>query len=461
MVKDNSYYKLKYLKYKSKYINYKNLIGGRGLLQDVQQEQVTISSQLPPTKPLPLTPLQKQEQEVERIFKAMYPEIEYNPTILKKVPIQLLQGTQQYNEKVIRLFIFLNMEFVLLSESEQNQILDHIKSNTLFQKGEGEGEVMVAEVKKMLDSKFKDIYIPKLVRELLDNNGKLYLGTYENILKKICNGLFKLQFDSTFKCDFMNEWIHVNYVKDNDALFRMLVDTITDDENYEISTKILRSFISIIRSNRSISIKSKHEIIDKIDTLLVKLHNQYAEKTICSSQLRNLFAKYPHECYKLKNAHTLFKEVRKNLDTLKKDLDELEEKKRLSNEKYKKLQEDTKLEIEKLNELMQKISTKLEDVEKLKTKCLGKIDDTTKSQLVSFKKKFDESKNPDVLGNYYGVFKGIDADTIENECRNITPNIQFLSQSLRILERNVNELRKKYNQYDIPIIQQPGTTIVS
>lgn len=101
---------------------------------------------------------------------------------------------------------------------------------------------------------------------------------------------------------------------------------------------------------------------------------------------------------------------------------------------------------------MQKINTKLEDVKKLKTKCLDKIDnDKIRSQLNAFKKQFDDSKNPDVLGNYYGVFKGIDADTIENECRNISPNIQFLSQALLILETNVNELKRKYIIDDIPI----------
>ena len=311
---------------------------------------------------------------------------------------------------------------------------------------------MVPEVVMMLELKFREKYIPKLVIELLDNNGNLYVGSYQDILKKICNALLKLQFDSTFKCDFMNEWIHENYIKNNDALIRKLVDTITDDENYEKGTKILRSFIDKIHTDRSISTESKHEIMDKIDTLLVKLHNEYIETTICKPQLRKLFLlNYPQKCYKLRNAHKLFKEVRQYLDTLKKELDVLDEKKRLSTEKYNKLQEDTNLEIRKLNELMQKINTKLEDVKNLKTKCLDKIDNATKLQLDAFKKKFDESKNPDVLGNYYGVFKGIDADTIENECRNITPNIQFLSQALLILEKNVNELKQKYIKDDIPI----------
>ena len=159
--------------------------------------------------------------------------------------------------------------------------------------------------------------------------------------------------------------------------------------------------------------------------------------------------------YKLRNAHKLFEEVRKYVDTLKKELDE---KKRLSTEKYNKLQEDTELEIKKLNELMQKINTKLEDVKNLKTKCLDKIDKIdngeTRAQLDAFKKEFDKNQDPDVLGNYYGVFKGIDADTIENECRNITPNIQFLSRALLILENNVNELKSKYTKDYIPIIEK-------
>jgi len=461
MIKDNSYYKLKYLKYKSKYINYKNLIGGNVLPQQIPG--VGISFTQPPTKPLPLTPLQlEQEQEVERIFKEMYPNIEYEQNMLKKIELPLLQENRQYNEKVIRFFIFLNMDsllLVLLNDSEKKKILDHVKNNTLFQQkevmvpGVVVPEVMVPEVVAMLDLKFIEEYIPKLVIDILDNNGKLYFGSYEDILKKICNVLLKLQFDSTFKCDFMNEWIHENYIKNNDALIRKLIDTITDDENYEKGTRILRSFINKIHTDRSISTESKHKIIDKIDTLLVKLHNEYIETTNCNPQLRKLFSsKYPQKCYKLRNAHKLFEEVRKYLDRYKKELDELEEKKRLSTEKYNKLQEDTQLEIRKLNELMQKINTKLEDVKKLKTKCLDKIDnDKTRSQLNAFKKQFDDSKNPDVLGNYYGLFKGIDADTIENECRNISPNIHFLSQALRILENNVNELKKKYIKDDIPI----------
>jgi hypothetical protein len=253
----------------------------------------------------------------------------------------------------------------------------------------------------------------------------------------------------------MNEWIHKNYIKDNDALIQMLVDSITDNEDFIKGTKILRSFIDKIRTDRSISTESKHEIMDKIDTLLVKLHNQYVETRKCNPQLRKLFlTQYPRECYKLRNAHKLFEEVRKYLDILKKEIEELEEKKRLSDKNYTKLQEDTKLEIEKLSELMKKISTKLEDVKILKKKCLGKVDDKTKEQLDAFKKEFDDSKNPDILGNYYGVFKGIDADTIENECRNITPNVRFLSQSLHILEKNVNELKEKYKINYIPIIQK-------
>jgi hypothetical protein len=474
MIKDNSYYKLKYLKYKSKYLSYKNLIGGRGLVQEQQQQQqVTISSMVPPIKPLPLTPLQEQEQEqeqkqkqkVERIFNEMYPNIEYVPNMLKKIELPLLQKESQYNEKVIRFFIFLNMDsllLVLLNDAEKQIILDRVKNNTLFQKKQViipevmVPEVMDPEVVKMLDLKFREKYIPKLVIDILNNNGKLYFGSYQDILKKICDILLKLQFDSTFKCDFMNKWIHDNYIKNNDALIRELVDTITDDENYEKGTKILRSFIDKIRTDRSISTESKHEIMDKIDTLLVKLHNEYIETTICKPQLRKLFSStYPQKCYKLRNAHKLFEEVRKYVDTLKKELDVLDEKKRLSTEKYNKLQEDTELEIKKLNELMQKINTKLEDVKKLKTKCLDKIDNgETRAQLDAFKKEFDKNQDPDVLGNYYGVFKGIDADTIENECRNITPNIQFLSRALLILENNVNELKRKYTKDDIPIIKK-------
>jgi hypothetical protein len=93
MIKDNSYYKLKYLKYKGKYINYKILIGGD-----------------PPNKPLPLTP-PLQQKKVEEIFDKMYPNINYDQNMLKKIELPLLQQDSQYNEKVIKFFIFLRKVF--------------------------------------------------------------------------------------------------------------------------------------------------------------------------------------------------------------------------------------------------------------------------------------------------------------------------------------------------------------
>ena len=100
MIKDNSYYKLKYLKYKSKYINYKNLIGG--LSHTSVSESIPVSILSKPLKPLPLNP---SEQQIEPTFKQMYPKIGINRAKLIKLP--LLTNTSEYNNKVIRFFHFI------------------------------------------------------------------------------------------------------------------------------------------------------------------------------------------------------------------------------------------------------------------------------------------------------------------------------------------------------------------
>lgn len=91
MIKDNLYYKLKYLKYKSKYINYKNLIGGT--------DRVNI-----PTRPLPLMPSeqQQQQQQVEKIFMKMYSGTLYTDLTLKNlglIQLPLLRGNDEQKKK--------------------------------------------------------------------------------------------------------------------------------------------------------------------------------------------------------------------------------------------------------------------------------------------------------------------------------------------------------------------------
>jgi hypothetical protein len=153
MIKDNSYYKLKYLKYKSKYINYKNLIGGLSHTSVSESIPVSILS-----KPLPLNP---SEQQIEPTFKQMYPKIGINRAKLIKLP--LLTNTSEYNNKVIRFFIFVDMEFNLYP-NELQLIKEHIQKNTLFT---GDPPTLDKDVKTILEKNFKEYYIPKLVKNML------------------------------------------------------------------------------------------------------------------------------------------------------------------------------------------------------------------------------------------------------------------------------------------------------
>jgi hypothetical protein len=467
MIKDNSYYKLKYLKYKSKYINYKNLIGGLIINPLPKSEAVTTLSK--PSKPLPLTPQeQQQQQQIELTFRDMYPTIDIARAKMIKLP--LLKNTPEYNDTVIRFFIFVDMEFTILPYYELQLIIEHIKNNTLFT---GDPLTLDKDVKTILENYLKNYYIPILfinmlkgskdVNEPIDDisfssvsNSTSYSSLFNDIIKKISEGLLILHIVSGFSDKELHKYSINRYIIDNDRLFKILVESITDDKDENNGTKILRLFINCIKSS-NIDVISKKNMIDKIDDLLITLNNQYVDTPICNPFLHKISESfYPKECYRLRNAHKLSDKVTKLLKQYKKEVEEFNQKKDLAEQKYKELQQSyeekikelkTKLESLKsdddyakvINEFEKVINDTIKEFDDIKKICIPKIIDLpTQQQLKLYEEKaksISDLKEKQIsLGNYYGVFKSIDADTPENKCRDITIYNRFLSMALLYLE---------------------------
>ena len=314
MIKDNSYYKLKYLKYKSKYINYKNLIGGLINEPVLESKAVTILSK--PSKPLPLTP--QEQQQIELTFREMYPTIDIARVKMIKLP--LLKNTpESIKVKVIKFFIFVDMEFTILPYYELQPIIEHIKNNTLFT---GDPPTLDKDVKTILENYLKNYYIPKLFINMLKGSKDVnepidyisfssvsistsYSSLFNDIIKKISEGLLILHIVSGFSDKELHNY-SVKYIIDNDRLFKILVESITDDKDVNNGTKILRLFINCIKSS-DINVISKKNIIDKINELLIKLHNEYVETTRCNPLFHRLSeSSYPKECYKLRNKFVIY-----------------------------------------------------------------------------------------------------------------------------------------------------------
>jgi hypothetical protein len=471
MIKDNSYYKLKYLKYKSKYINYKNLIGG--LIQSQVLESIPVSNMLKPSKPLPLTPLeqQQQQQQIESIFRELYPTIYIARAKMIKLPL-LKNTSESIKVKVIRFFIFVDMELDMLYPYELEQIKEHIQHNTLFT---GDPLTLNKDVKTILEKHFKEYYVPTLVKNMLkvstinidepidqilftsSQNATTLSQLFNDIVKKICEGLLILHFVSGIS--EINKELRnysLSYIIDNDRLFKILVESITDDKDENNGTKILRLFINCIKSC-NIDVISKKYIIDKIDDLLITLHNQYVETTRCNPLIHKLSeSSYPKECYRLRNAHKLSDKVTKLLKQYKKEVEDFNQKKDVAKQEYKELQQSyeekikelkTKLEslksdddyVKVINEFEKVIDETISKFDNIKKICIPKIDDNaTIQQLTLYEEKAKSTSEPkkkyESLSSYYGVFKGIDADTPENKCRDITIYNRFLSMALLYLE---------------------------
>ena len=480
MIKDNSYYKLKYLKYKSKYINYKNLIGGLINEPVLESKAVTILSK--PSKPLPLTP--QEQQQIELTFREMYPTIDIARAKMIKLP--LLKNTpESIKVKVIKFFIFVDMEFTILPYYELQPIIEHIKNNTLFT---GDPPTLDKDVKTILENYLKNYYIPKLFINMLKGSKDVnepidyisfssvsistsYSSLFNDIIKKISEGLLILHIVSGFSDKELHNY-SVKYIIDNDRLFKILVESITDDKDVNNGTKILRLFINCIKSS-DINVISKKNIIDKINELLIKLHNEYVETTRCNPLFHRLSeSSYPKECYKLRNAHKLSDKVNKLLKQYEKKVEEVNKKKDLSEQKYKELQLLYKDKLEELKNRLDNLkssydySTIIKDFERvindaikqfdnLKRICKPKIDGKTTTQQLELyqndaKSQEDPQEKYDSLSNYYGVFKGIDVDTPENICRNITIYNRFLSIALLYLEEFLQDItgsiEEKYNK---------------
>ena len=273
MIKDNSYYKLKYLKYKSKYINYKNLIGG--------------------TQGPALTEQQLQEQQIQK----------------------LLTGTDNQKENAIKLYIIISREF--------NKFLVNFESifqNDLFnieQLFDTNG-TMTLFLKNKLKELFKKSYVTEFVIDRLTENSKLYKDhteLFKKIVDKICTKLHRLQIVSTDKCDDETRKEIVSNFFNSRDLFEKLVLKIVDEKIKETDAdkngEMLEAFILCIVKSEDIDLETKKDIVGLIFSILQPHHSKYDDMIKCNPQLRKATAAlfYPTECYKLKIAHKLFEKV--------------------------------------------------------------------------------------------------------------------------------------------------------
>jgi hypothetical protein len=325
MIKDNLYYKLKYLKYKNKYINYKNLIGGlitsdnigsMDRLHPVDQHDPIQKGAL--VSLLPSTPLQQQEIIIGNIFREMYPEHMVLPTIL----LNVLRGDQESINKRIRFVIAIRMEFRTLSEDKLSKIMKYVYEGTVFT----DDEILHSDIQEILQQYFKDVYIPDFIIDLLDQ-----YNTYIQLQEKICKKISEIQTQFPYIQIIANLFCNTQtldeiskmYIIDNDALFIKLVNTIKEEESYD-SIKILGLFIDIVKRSTQ-SIESKINVLDKIEKLLKPLYDKYMKKKLltCNPLIHtDKRFKIPQECFKFKHAHQIYIEVQRTRQDLNRNLQE-------------------------------------------------------------------------------------------------------------------------------------------
>jgi hypothetical protein len=372
MIKDNSYYKLKYLKYKSKYINYKNLIGGG------------------PNPPTRLPPLNPQKQQIQSIYKKLYDNIDQEIVI----PKILLTGTDKQKENAIKLYIIISKEFNQILSEFDKFLLDF---ESIFQSGFfGIGQIfdidgtMTPFLKNKLKELFKKSYVSKLVIEELKKNSNLYTK-YDELLNiivnKICSNLRSLQIVSTDKCDDETRKEIVSNFFNSGDLFEKLVFKIVDekikDPDADENGRMVEAFISCIIKNEDIDLETKKNIVGLIFSILEPHHLKYDFMKKCNPNLRKatLSLFYPTECYKLKIAHKLFQKVsifkdeittnQKNVkkllqkEQLEKQLQPLRIKLEIQLSEIEKLKEQL-FEIEQLKNQKQLLESKIKELDQLK-----------------------------------------------------------------------------------------------
>lgn len=341
MIKDNSYYKLKYLKYKSKYINYKNLIGGtQGPELSEQQLQ------------------EQQKRQIQKIYKELYPLMSFEQKIV--IPQILLTGTDKQKENAIKLYIIISKDFNKFLEE-----LNPIFKNDMFNIGHlfDTNGTMTLFLKNKLKELFKKLYVSKFVIDGLTENSKLYKDhteLFKIIVDKICFNLHRLQIVSTDNCDDETRNEIVSNFFNSRVLFEKLVLKIVDEKikkpDADKNGEMLEAFILCIVKSEDIDLETKKDIVGLIFFILQQYHLKYDDMIICNPQLRKatvaLF--YPTECYKLKIAHKLFEKV----SALKDEIT-------TNQENVKKLLQKEKLE-EQLQPLRKKLEIQLSEIEQLK-----------------------------------------------------------------------------------------------
>ena len=100
----------------------------------------------------------------------------------------------------------------------------------------------------------KNVYVPKFIIESLSREHPISL--YQKLLEPLCKKIEYLQLFPKFDCD---EWISLEYIVKNKVLIDRIIDSITEEEDYTKSTKILRLFIDLIKKS-GLSIKNKFSI---------------------------------------------------------------------------------------------------------------------------------------------------------------------------------------------------------
>jgi hypothetical protein len=440
MIKDNSYYKLKYLKYKSKYINYKNLIGGG------------------PNPPTRLPPLNPQKQQIQSIYKKLYDNIDQEIVI----PKILLTGTDKQKENAIKLYIIILKEF--------NQILVNFEStfkNDLFNIGQlfDTDGTMTSFLKKKLKELFKKSYVSKFIIDGLTENSKLYKDhteLFKKIVDKICTKLHILQIVSTGKCDDETRKEIVSNFFNSRDLFEKLVLKIVDEKIEETdadkNSKMLEAFILCIIKNEDIDLETKKDIVELILSILTLYNTTYTSNKDCKSGLLRIIGTQTAECYKLRIAHKLFQKVsifKNEITTNQENVKKLLQKEQLK-EQLKLLEEQLQPLKEQLQPLEKQLTERVNKIYNLQL--LKKQKESLENEISLLEEKIKElnqlKEKLQLLNEQLQPLKEKLQPLNENqqlqELEELQKKIYLLKQEIDLLKQQIEIINKKLSPNTLP-----------
>ena len=494
MIKDNSYYKLKYLKYKSKYINYKKSGGGFGdgqvIMADfpsqaqvffkynerhkVEQERLDQIRLNFAEKNKKVTEL---KQQIRSTYNTMYSNKDFPEDIFNNINLDLLITENNQSEK-IQFIIFIKMEFRDLSPVEFAKIMEYVYNDQVFTKND-ENELdgnIHEDVLHIIKKYIQDTLIPNIIINLLDESS---IQKYEDIQRRICIEIsridvqIKLYLPNTklfrdLNCEETGSlsWISGMYIITNNELFNKLADSIEEIEDTQTNKGIskLNKFIKCIRSSDNITFASKKALLDMIKEALMPLHNEYATNDKCRRTgrwiARNLGYSIPQICYKYKHAKDIVQYVEKEIKILESEYSILEEKSHQYDIKRDELQKKSEHTNEELKSLLLQINSlfkkEYDELGKMLNDCLPEIQETNdilnKSQLADFLNKIEETSNFEEKQTHTANYNGQLARFNVDKCIPITSITTGLSKMLLTIEQNVNSLKKDFIKNRIPII---------